>query len=79
MCEVTSETLKIPDLSKTGLTDILDMPRKGKITIKPYTKVPDYSNKREEIVKNVNWKVDSLGCFVFAVQNNFFVSCEAML
>ena len=24
-CLVTSETLKIPDLSKTGLTDILDM------------------------------------------------------
>ena len=50
MCEVTSETLKIPDLSKTGLSDILDMPQKGKVTIKPHTKVPDKSNR------NVNWK-----------------------
>ena len=56
ICEVTSETLKIPDLSKTGLTDILDPPHKGKITIKPYAKVPDYSTRREESAKNVNWK-----------------------
>ena len=55
MCEVTSKMLKIPDLSKTRLTDILDMPRKGKITIKPYTKVPDYSNRIEEIAEDVNW------------------------
>ena len=56
MCEVTSEMLKIPDLSKTGLTDILDMLQKGKIPIKPYTKVPDRSYRREEIAKNINWK-----------------------
>ena len=56
MCEVTSETPKIPDLSKTRLADILDMPQEGKITIKPYTEVPDYSDRREEIAKNVNWK-----------------------
>ena len=56
MCQVTSETLKIPDLSITGLTDILEMPREGKITIKPYTKVPNHSYRREEIAKNINWK-----------------------
>ena len=56
MCEITSEMPKIPDLSKTRLADILDMPQEGKITIKPYTKVPDYSDRREEIAKNVNWK-----------------------
>ena len=56
MCQVTSEMLKIPDLSKTGLTDILDMPREGKITIKPYTKVLDRSYRRKEIAKNINWK-----------------------
>ena len=55
MCEVTFETLKIPDLNKTRLIDILDMPQKGKITIKLYTKIPDYSDRREEIAKNVNW------------------------
>ena len=56
MCGVTSETPKIPDLSKTRFADILDMPREGKIAIKPYTEVPDYSDRREEIAKNVNWK-----------------------
>ena len=56
MCEVTSEMLKIPDLSKTRLTDILDMPQIGKITIKPYIKVPDRSYSGEEIGKNINWK-----------------------
>ena len=56
MREVTSETLKIPDLSRTGLTDILDMPRKGKITIEPYTKVPDYSNTGEEIARMLTGK-----------------------
>ena len=56
MCQVTSEMHKIPDLSKTGLTDILDMPRKGKINIQPYIKVPDHSYRREEIAKNINWK-----------------------
>ena len=55
MCEVTSEMPKIPDLSKTRLADILDMPREGEITIKSYTEVPDYSDRREEIAKNVNW------------------------
>ena len=54
MCEVTSEMPKIPDLSKARLADILDMPRERKITIKPYTKVADYSDRREEM--NVNWK-----------------------
>ena len=54
--QITSEMLKIPDFSKTGLGDILDMPQKGKITIKPYTKVPDRPYRREEITKNINWK-----------------------
>ena len=40
MCQVTSETFKISDLSKTGL---LDMP-------------PDCAYRREEIAKNINWK-----------------------
>ena len=56
MCQVTSEMLKIPDLSKTGLKDILDMLRKGKITIQTYTKVPDRSYRIEKISKNINWK-----------------------
>ena len=56
MCQITSEMLKIPDLSKTRLADILDMPRKGKITIKPYTKVPDRPLGGEEITKNIIWK-----------------------
>ena len=55
-CQITSETLKIPDLSKAGLADILDIPRKGKITIKPYAKVPDCPYRREDITKNINWK-----------------------
>ena len=37
MYEVTSEMLKIPDLSKTGLTDILDMPRKEKKSLSNHT------------------------------------------
>ena len=29
-CQITSEMLKIPDLNKTGLAYILDLPQKGK-------------------------------------------------
>ena len=50
MCEVTSDTLKIPDFSKTGLTDASN--RKNHYQ----TKVPDFSNRREEFAKNINWK-----------------------
>ena len=50
------DNLKFTDLSKTGLTDISDMPRKGKITIKPYAKIPDHCYRRVEIAKNINWK-----------------------
>ena len=32
------------------------MPRNGKLTIKPYTKVPDHLSRREEITKNINWE-----------------------
>ena len=73
MCDVTSKMLKIPDLSKTRLTDILDMPRKGKITIKPYTKVTDHSDRREEIAKNVNWKgFVEFFILTFLTRNNEF-------
>ena len=44
-CHIASKMLKIMDLSKTGLTDILHMPRKGKVTIKPYTKVLEKAGK----------------------------------
>ena len=47
---------KIRDLSKTGLANILDMPQKGKITIKVYTKVPGRPYRREGATKNINWK-----------------------
>ena len=36
-CQIVFEMLKILDLSKPGLTDVPDIPRKWKITIKPYT------------------------------------------
>ena len=80
MCEITSEMLKIPDLSKTGLADISDMTRKGKITIKPYSKIPDYSDRRDVVTKNVNWKgfVEFI-MLHFLTKNNEFSFCRVQL
>ena len=56
MWQIVPEMLTIPDLSKTRCADILDMPQKGTIAIKPYTKIPDSSYRREEIAKNIYCK-----------------------
>ena len=53
-CEIASEMYMIPHLSNKTLTDVLDMPQEGKISVKPYTKVPDHRCRREEITKNIN-------------------------
>ena len=50
------------------------MPQKGKITIKPYTKVPARSYMREEIAKNINWKgvFQASECFSDKAWNDSF-------
>ena len=56
MLEIAYEMLKVLDLRKTRLTDVLDMPQEGKIPVKPYTKVPDHLSRQEEITKNIYWE-----------------------
>ena len=74
------EMLKIPDLSKTGLVDISDMTRKGKIIIKTYAKIRDHSNRREVVTKNVNGKgFVEFFTLHFLTKNNKFGFCRVQL
>ena len=54
-CEAASETLKIPDLSKTCPMGGLTMPGEREISLTAYTMVPDQLSRREEVDKNVDW------------------------
>ena len=61
--DIASETLQIPGLSKTRLTDVLDISRKGKITIQLYTKARGCLSRREDITKKFNWEFKALLSF----------------
>ena len=77
-CQITSDTLKIPDLRKTGLADFLDMPRKEKKHYHTsYAKVPLLSFSRNFKPKMMNSVLSGFSFSLFA-DNHFLTSSKQL-